>query len=150
MMRPLMFSMLTLPSAAIAGSPGYMAPEAFVGKAGPASDLWSLGVMLYELFSGSPPHDGYGLGELLARKCDPQGGPLSLALMCPGLPERLVALVHECLRYEASERPTAEDVARVLEGELGGGIGEAAVVPDKILFPPQLARPKLSVYAFLR
>ena len=62
----------------------------------------SLGVTLYELFSGSPPHDGYGLGELLARKCDPQGGPLSLALMCPGLPERLVALVHECLRYEAS------------------------------------------------
>jgi serine/threonine protein kinase len=41
--------------AAIAGSPGYMAPEAFLGRAGPAADLWSLGVMLFELLTGRRP-----------------------------------------------------------------------------------------------
>ncbi len=43
--------------ALVAGSPGYMAPEAFVGKAGPASDLWSLGVMLFELLTGRRPFE---------------------------------------------------------------------------------------------
>jgi O-acetyl-ADP-ribose deacetylase (regulator of RNase III) len=43
--------------AAVAGSPGYMAPEAFLGKAGPASDLWSLGVMLFELLTGHRPFE---------------------------------------------------------------------------------------------
>ncbi len=41
--------------AAIAGSPGYMAPEAFQGRAVPASDLWSLGVMLFELLTARRP-----------------------------------------------------------------------------------------------
>lgn len=45
----------TTSTAAIAGSPGYMAPESFRGKAGPAADLWSLGVMLFELLTGRRP-----------------------------------------------------------------------------------------------
>ncbi len=41
--------------AAIAGSPAYMAPEAFLGRAVVQSDLWSLGVMLFELLTGRRP-----------------------------------------------------------------------------------------------
>lgn len=39
------------------GSPGYIAPEAFVGKASPQSDLWSVGVILFILMTGSMPFD---------------------------------------------------------------------------------------------
>lgn len=43
--------------AAVAGSPGYMAPEAFLGQPVPQSDLWSLGVMLFELLTGHRPFE---------------------------------------------------------------------------------------------
>jgi O-acetyl-ADP-ribose deacetylase (regulator of RNase III) len=41
--------------AAIAGSPAYMSPEAFLGQAVVQSDLWSLGVMVFELLTGRRP-----------------------------------------------------------------------------------------------
>ncbi|MBN1234391.1 MAG: protein kinase [Candidatus Coatesbacteria bacterium] len=52
-------------SGTLLGSPAYMSPELFIGKeANPASDIYSLGIVFYELLSGKVPFEGNSLDEL--------------------------------------------------------------------------------------
>jgi eukaryotic-like serine/threonine-protein kinase len=47
------------------GTPRYMAPEQWTGSdVGPGTDLWAVGVILYEMLSGRPAFDGASIGEL--------------------------------------------------------------------------------------
>lgn len=49
-----------------AGTPKYMAPEAFKGKSGAESDIWSLGVVIYLFMSGHAPFQGKSMEKLEA------------------------------------------------------------------------------------
>eukprot|EP01065_Artemidia_motanka_P020229 TRINITY_DN24227_c0_g1_i1.p1 TRINITY_DN24227_c0_g1~~TRINITY_DN24227_c0_g1_i1.p1 ORF type:complete len:1039 (+),score=214.93 TRINITY_DN24227_c0_g1_i1:317-3118(+) len=96
---------------AIAGSPLYMAPEQAQGDAGPASDMWSLAILTYELLTGSVP---YGKEVLKLR---PEAMIIALAEgTCePALPdwdapEELTEIIRQCLARAASERPRADQV----------------------------------------
>ncbi len=53
----------------VAGTPSYMAPEAFDGVASVKSDLWSAGIVLFEMITGRHPFAADDSGQLIARIC---------------------------------------------------------------------------------
>ena len=89
----------------VAGTPRYMAPELFeVGAtATRAADIYSLGVLLYFLVSGTFPVDGKTLGEL--RRGHKEYRPRSLGDVCRGLPAGFVELVSKTIDPDPARRP---------------------------------------------
>jgi CheY-like chemotaxis protein len=107
----------------LVGTPAYMAPERFRNRAyGPPSDVYSLGVTLYQALSGRLPFlaETSDALALVALHTDEPPPPLGPELQ---LPRAVVRLVELALAKEPEERPTAEDVARVLAASASGGQG---------------------------
>jgi eukaryotic-like serine/threonine-protein kinase len=88
---------------ALAGSPLYMSPEQLRGEeTGPASDLYSLGIVLYLLLCGQPPYDARDTKTLFQQiKRLP---PVPLTAQRPDLPEPLCALVMRLLSKNPADR----------------------------------------------
>ncbi len=101
-------------SGAILGTFRSMSPEQARGLAlGPASDLFSLGSLLYEMIAGSPPFPGPDAPEMLARICTERQVPLREVR--PETPEPVSRLVDRLLEKDPARRPeSAADVARLL------------------------------------
>jgi serine/threonine-protein kinase len=90
----------------VLGSPSYMAPELLAGQpAAPGSDLYALGVLLFELLTGRLPFDAPGLGELL-RQVATAPAPDPAALRA-GVPPALSALVRQLLAKSPGDRPAS-------------------------------------------
>ncbi|RKH35909.1 NACHT domain-containing protein [Corallococcus praedator] len=97
--------------AALAGTPLYMAPELWRGEpASRASDVYALGVLLYELCAGVAPHDGVPL-EALGRAVE-EHPPRPLADVAPALPPGLAAVVDRCLSTNPAHRFASGDALR--------------------------------------
>jgi hypothetical protein len=105
------------------GTPAYMAPEQAAGQTkqiGVASDVWALGVILYELLTGQRPFRGEDTQEVLRRIC--QEDPRAPRRLRPELDAALEAIVLKCLEKEPSRRyrsaaALAADLDRWLDGE---------------------------------
>jgi serine/threonine-protein kinase len=99
----------------VLGTPAYMAPEQLAGApACPAGDLYSLGVVLFELLTSRRPVEAGSLGEWLRRISQEPATPL-LSLR-PDLPAVMGEVVDQMLeRAPARRPPLAEDVALALE-----------------------------------
>ena len=101
-------------SVGTAGTPAYMAPEQWAGQACKESDIYALGIMLYELFCGSRPFTGHDVAALkTAHFHVPPPDPKRLNGQLPGV---LSALMLECLAKDEATRPrTFVDVAARLD-----------------------------------
>lgn len=108
----------------VLGTPNYLAPEVAAGHARTAttaSDIYSLGAVLYELLSGRPPHRDDHLPALLRRVADE--APLALGGFKPTPPRDLQAICEKAIAREpgnryATARGFAEDLRRFLRGDL--------------------------------
>ncbi|MBV9850446.1 MAG: serine/threonine protein kinase [Armatimonadetes bacterium] len=96
---------------AIIGSPTYIAPEQVQGDHGnPASDIWSLGVLLYEMLSGRPPFEGTSVPSVLFKVVHEAPAPVASV----GVPVQRV--LHRVLEKEPRRRyPTARALADALQ-----------------------------------
>ncbi len=93
---------------AIIGTPIYMSPEqATASPVDPRTDLYSLGVILYELVAGRPPFTGGTLPELVWAHCSQPPPPLPATV-----PPELDALIQRCLAKRPHERPASATAVR--------------------------------------
>ena len=87
----------------VMGTAQYMSPEQARGQTADASsDIWSLGVVLYEMVAGNPPFSGATPNDCIASILKTEPPPLSGAL--PDGPVKLQSIVHKALRKNRDER----------------------------------------------
>jgi eukaryotic-like serine/threonine-protein kinase len=91
-------------SGLVMGSPGYMSPEQARSAKGVdgRSDIWSLGVILYELTSGTRPFVGETVGEVFAQILTEEAR--SVRHHRPEIPEGLAAIMAQCLERRVERR----------------------------------------------
>jgi serine/threonine-protein kinase len=100
---------------AILGTPPYMSPEVISGEgASAASDVYALGIMLYEASAGRHPYAARNNGEWFRAHVLSPIIPLGPQLADGRYPDRFVKLVESMLEKSPGARPTAKDVLREL------------------------------------
>ncbi|CAD7702139.1 unnamed protein product [Ostreobium quekettii] len=95
------------------GTPSYMAPEAWdpgaMGGMSTKTDIWSLGCVIIELYTGLPPWHGLEV-QAIATKVKDEG---QVPRIPRGLPPPLASMLRQCLSFNPDERPQAREVLEV-------------------------------------
>ena len=115
----------------VLGTPSYMSPEQLSGKKiEGVSDLFSLGVTLYQLVSGRLPFQGDSMAQLMFKIAnEPHADILTFN---PALPQPLVDVINRSLAKEPAERfQTGDEMARAIKACAAEG-GEPAAKSDVV------------------
>jgi serine/threonine-protein kinase len=92
----------------VLGTAHYLAPEMLTGgQPSPASDMYALGITLYEVLAGKPPFTGH-VGAIMHDHI------ATAPARIPGLPDPLWELVSACLSKQPEARPAAAAMSRAL------------------------------------
>ena len=95
------------------GTPAYMSPEQWAGQlVTPASDVYSLGCLLFELLTGDVPF--HGSSRVPLRVAHQESAVPSVAVARPSVPSAVDALLAAMLAKVPAARPTAEEVYQAL------------------------------------
>ena len=115
-------------TSAVMGTPIYMSPEQCEAHSSvdAKADVYSLGVMLYEMLAGHAPFLGSSAAVMGMHILN---APPPLQAQAPDLPRALAQLVQAMLAKEAQERPTIPQVIETLEGILRGELHTAPPGP---------------------
>lgn len=93
------------------GTPLYASPEVIMGESAcPASDVYSLGVMLWVCLTGDPPHGKVRGMEDLKKRLDKDPEPLRI----PGVPEEICWLANQTVRTDPAKRIPSDRLAHLL------------------------------------
>ena len=114
---------------AVLGSPVYMSPEQLrnAKDIDARADIWSLGVVAYELLAGKPPFDGDGVGEIFAAILEKDPQPLHIVNW--RLPPEISAVIGKCLQRKPEER--WQDAAELLRALKPFGSGTWTSVVER-------------------
>lgn len=116
----------------VVGTLKYMAPEQLAGKADARTDVYALGMTLYELLSLRPVHDGETYKDLFAQK--QSANFPALRKLDPNIPRDLETIVHKALELEPSKRYASskeilEDLQRFLDDR--PVLARRATIPER-------------------
>jgi serine/threonine protein kinase len=126
-------------SAGVAGTPAYMAPETFDGKRSEQSDIWSVGVILYQLLTGNLPYPQTEIISLIGALVRHKPVPL---------PESVPAPFHQIIDRALQKEPehryaSALEMRKALQAamaqvpaDISGDLILVSVVPDEAQQPP--------------
>src|SRR6266850_2895205 len=111
----------------VIGTPHYMSPEQALGdpNLGPASDLYSLGAVLFQMVVGEPPFDGDSSQQIVGKHiADP---PPSASDVNAQVPREISDVILRCMEKQPSDRfQSAAEVIAALEGDQPRGPGRAS------------------------
>jgi serine/threonine protein kinase len=125
------------------GSPSYLAPERIEGQqAGPASDLYAVGVLLYEALCGRKPFEGDDPFSLATAIRD--GAFEAPASVLPDADPRIVGVIERAMRLDPAERyESADAMAAALLGEEAERIDETtATIAAPVTAPLPRSEPE--------
>jgi serine/threonine protein kinase len=114
--------------ASIAGTPAYMSPEQWKGQPQPATDVYALGCVLYELVTGETPFDG-SLPQLMLAHLEQR--PARPTWLRAHLPIELERVILRALAKDPALRPTMRELADEL-GDLADAMSLSVTMPMAI------------------
>lgn len=115
------------------GTPTYMSPEQCRGDAAvdDRTDVYALGVILYQMLAGRPPFFGGGDGEVIAAHI--YAAPAALRSFDASIPDEVEGLVFRLLAKQPDARPRMAEVAAQLEAL---GVKATGVLSALVVLPP--------------